>query len=79
VNSESAKAVLLLRLEKLLGDAQRAFAVRDAVFVVREIARLKGLVRDSGSTNEKSVDEMVKLAEESKKADQKALPPPPEL
>jgi hypothetical protein len=80
VSSESAKAVLLLRLEKLLGDAQKALAVRDAVFVVREIAKLRGLVKVSGEKAEQSVDEMVKLAaEQSGSKEQKRLPPPPKL
>jgi hypothetical protein len=78
INQESARAVLLMRLEKILGDAQSSMNARDAILVVREIARLKGLVRGTKKAADESAEGMVRIIEAVKgKEGQKKLPPPP--
>lgn len=77
INLEAARSVLIMRLEKLLGDAQSALNTRDAVFVIRELSRLRGLVKDSQSESTQTVEHMVKVIKDVEKRDRKQLPPPP--
>lgn len=77
-SQESARALLLLRLEKILGDAQSSLNTRDAILVIREISRLKGLVRGTQKEASETAEGMVRIVQSLKKeGGQKKLPPPP--
>jgi hypothetical protein len=76
IDDESARALTLMRLEKLYGDCQEEFKVRDAVFVLREISRLRGLGKDEGANQ--GIHDLVRAMEQiGKEKSEKRIPPPP--
>lgn len=72
----ATRALLSMRLEKVLHDCHERMDSRGAILAIREMARLANLNRE---TDDSGIDGMVRAAQlvNSQKNPKKALPPPP--